>query len=255
MRTLFLDCSAKKKRSTSSYLAWHLKVSVDGEKIRRKLLLREYPAILAELEQVDRLVLSMPMYVDGIPSNVLHFMQAVEEANIRREKPLRVYVISNCGFWEGRQNKNVLAMAANWCARCGFDYMGGLGVGAGEMLGIVRYFNVILALLIGGVQMLVNAIIQLTRGGFDPIEMLKSVSVINLAINILLIFVFSSLMYVEMGRLARAVRKGRKVENRYTTVLCPRFLFVIFADLFWIIRAMFKRVPFWRLYARPAENE
>lgn len=248
MRTLFLDCSPKKKNSTSSYLMWHVKVSISGKKEKMKLLPKNYNAIIEKLNEVDTLVLSMPVYVDGIPGSVLEFLSKVEEALKGKNPNLKVYVISNCGFYEGRQNKNSLAMVSNWCSECGFQYMGGLGVGAGEMFGIIRYFNVALAFAIALIQFLVGSIILLKKGTFTFLCALDYISIINVCVNIGLIFVFNTLMYISMAKLSRNIKRQRKVDNFYTTVLCPRFLFVIFADLFWIIKAMLRKVPVWKLY-------
>ena len=70
--------------------------------------------------------------MDGIPSQVLRIMETMAERPGNRKK---VYVIANMGFYESRQIRNLLSMVKDWCERCGYDYCGGLAVGAGEMMG------------------------------------------------------------------------------------------------------------------------
>ena len=77
------------------------------------------------------LVLGMPLYVDGIPSQMLRVMERLEREPGDRKK---VYVVSNMGFYESCQLKNLLSMVRDWCGKCGYEYCGGIAIGAGEML-------------------------------------------------------------------------------------------------------------------------
>lgn len=77
------------------------------------------------------LVLGMPLYVDGIPSQMLRVMERLEQEPGGRKK---VYVVSNMGFYESHQLKNLLSMVKEWCEKCGYEYCGGIAIGAGEML-------------------------------------------------------------------------------------------------------------------------
>ena len=46
---------------------------------------------------------------------------------------MRVYAISNCGFYEGEQNKTALKIIENWCHKCDLIFAQGLGIGAGPV--------------------------------------------------------------------------------------------------------------------------
>ena len=46
---------------------------------------------------------------------------------------IRVYAISNCGFYEGEQNKTALKIIENWCHKCDLIFAQGLGIGAGPV--------------------------------------------------------------------------------------------------------------------------
>lgn len=85
------------------------------------------------------LLLSFPLYVDGVPSHLLSFLSELEQQLQHRNlfeqaKPLAVYAIVNCGFYEGTQARHALRIVENWCSRCGFEWKQGIGCGAGPML-------------------------------------------------------------------------------------------------------------------------
>jgi len=79
----------------------------------------------------DAFVFAFPLYVDGIPSNLLRELAAHEN-----DMPpgARVYALVNNGFYEGTQNATAIAILRNWSARAGLAWGQGLGVGAGEIL-------------------------------------------------------------------------------------------------------------------------
>jgi len=86
-----------------------------------------------KLGQTDVWVVTCPLYVDGIPGHLLACLMQLEEAAWEsREKT--VYAIINCGFYEGAQTEAALEILENWCARIGFTWGGGVGVGGGEAL-------------------------------------------------------------------------------------------------------------------------
>jgi len=76
----------------------------------------------------------MPLYVDGIPSQMLRIMEKMEESGQMPEK--NIYCVANMGFYESRQIRNLLSMVKDWSDQCGYDYCGGIALGAGEMMGM-----------------------------------------------------------------------------------------------------------------------
>lgn len=85
------------------------------------------------ITDAETLVISFPLYVDGIPSHFLRCLNEVEAGFRDKGAPKSVYTIINCGFYEGEQTETAMKMVENWCKRCGFTFGGGLGVGAGGM--------------------------------------------------------------------------------------------------------------------------
>ncbi|MDO5520973.1 MAG: NAD(P)H-dependent oxidoreductase [bacterium] len=89
-----------------------------------------------EIMQSDILLLGFPLYVDGIPVNMLKQLIALEHAYRKREHAdVIVYVIVNNGFYEGEQNVNAIEMVKHFCKRAGIRFGQGVGIGTGEMQG------------------------------------------------------------------------------------------------------------------------
>ena len=49
----------------------------------------------------------------------------------------RIYAVSNMGLYESIQIRNLLSMVKRWCDEAGYEYGGGVAIGAGEMFGVV----------------------------------------------------------------------------------------------------------------------
>jgi hypothetical protein len=126
--------------------------SVNGNsaKLARKLsgkLVQEYEIIalkqymgnmselLGILENASAIVLCTPLYVDGLPSQLIRFMEtALREY---RGESKRIYVLANMGLYESKQLVNLFDAVRQWCVRMRFSYCGGLGVSAGELVGVL----------------------------------------------------------------------------------------------------------------------
>lgn len=96
----------------------------------------KYPDALNSILNCDRLVIAFPLYVDGIPSHLVHFLEECEKfLKTQNKKPIPVYAIVNCGFYEGKHNHLAIQMVEHWCKKVNFIWVQGVGIGAGEMLG------------------------------------------------------------------------------------------------------------------------
>ena len=78
-------------------------------------------------------VLCVPLYVDGLPSQVIRFMETVRDTYQGGSK--RIYVLANMGLYESEQLVNLFGTVRQWCRAMSFEYGGGLGVSAGEVIG------------------------------------------------------------------------------------------------------------------------
>ena len=97
---------------------------------------KEIPeATLRELLDMDTWVILCPLYIDALPSHLLSCLVQVEKA--APAKKIRIYGVINCGFYEGIQTETGFEVMKNWCARCGFEFCGGMGIGGGGLLSTV----------------------------------------------------------------------------------------------------------------------
>lgn len=92
----------------------------------------------SELLKFDNLVFVFPLYVDGIPSNFLRFLTALEAFLLHQPKEFYIHTIVNCGFYEGEQSQIAFEMIQNWCAHTGNHDCGGVGIGGGPMFAGVQ---------------------------------------------------------------------------------------------------------------------
>lgn len=231
MKALILNGSPKKKSSTSGFLGKVIGNFLIGNDVEYASLRikGEYPEILQQLKNIDVLILAVPLYVDGIPSHVLEFLQQAEIFCKENNCHFSLYVISNNGFIEGIHNKVHLKMYECWCRRTDIVWGGGIGIGGGEMFHVLSiYFPFAFA-----VQILINLIKYITGTApafSDWIPLIYDIA-IYLFFNIGIIYF--------MICLSANVRKQRKTKNRYTRVIVPSFLFVPMADIFMILTALF----------------
>lgn len=133
---LLLNCSYRGVNSNSNYFLECLESQCTDtcEKIHLNQL-KEISVLVEKMKEAKALVLGMPLYVDGAPAQVVELMEKLADDYREGFLGLSVYVVSNLGFYEGRQSHILLEIVRNWCAKMEISYGGGLAVGAGEMLG------------------------------------------------------------------------------------------------------------------------
>lgn len=232
MKTVFINGSPKKKLSVSQYLIFMQSLSVKGEKVKEHLRnQRDHERILNTLKDADTVVFCLPLYVDGVPSHVLSFMKEMEAFCKENRLHLNVYVISNGGFIEGKQNEPLMQVFENFCKRSGINWRGGIGIGGGVMLNVMRIMIfvelgiLLLNILINGVQL----------GNWLPMSALS-----EFASEILwILFLNAGVIWYSL-RMGSALNKGRFCGKKYTRILIPSFLFVLAANIFFVVISVFK---------------
>lgn len=232
MKTVFINGSPKKRFCASSYFLFLQRLFTGGEKVTEHLRTKgDYRRILDRLPGADAAVFALPLYVDGVPSHVLGFLEEMERFCREKDLHLMVYVIANNGFIEGRQNEPLMQNMENFCRRAGLAWGGGVGIGGGVMLNVTRILFFVqvgllaLNLVLSGIQ----------TGNFLPAGPLYGF-LKNMAW--LLYFNLGVLFY--LIRMGDAIRKGREAGKRYTRILIPSFIFILFADIFFIIISLFE---------------
>lgn len=232
MKTVFINGSPKKKAGASDYLICTQKFFVKSKKVVEKLRSRaDHARILEALRDADALVFSLPLYFDGIPSHVLSFLEELEKFCCENNISLKIYTISNGGFIEGKQNRCVLEIMENFCIRSGNVWGGGLGVGGGVMLHVMR--------LVFRLQIVIFLARILYSGFFEfdfmPLDGLDSFIRSTLVILLLNIGV---LIYTYI--MGKAINKGQSTKNRYTRIMIPSFIFIPIAATFFFVFSVIK---------------
>ena len=224
-KTVLINCSPKRKLSVSGFLMRCAGVLIRGKK--EYLHLRtpaDHQPILQALKDAGKVVFVTPLYVDGVPSHMLPFMREMEDFCRENGLRMKVYVIANNGFIEGKQNEPLMQVMENFCARSGLEWCGGIGIGGGVMLNVER---IMITVLFG--LMLLNVLLNTVQGGnvLDPVCSFGK-SLLGLVILACGIIAFGI-------RLAVHINKGTDAGKKYTRIMLPSFVFIVFADVFFII--------------------
>ncbi len=248
MKTLFINCSPKKRFCASAYFLSLQRLFVRGEKITEKLRTpADHVRVLAGLADAQAVVFCLPLYVDGIPSHVLRFMEEMEAYCKKNDLHLNIYCIANNGFIEGRQNEPLMQSFEHFCSRAGLTWGGGVGIGGGVMLNVTRILFVVdIALLV------LNTVLSIVNtGSFFPRE-----AWISFGENAALLLYFNLGVLLYLARMGSFISKGTTSGKKYTRILIPSFIFILFADIFFIIISMFEGGLFrgW-LAKKDIENE
>ena len=93
-----------------------------------------------EIYNSDVLIFIFPLYVDGIPSNLLKLLVKFEKESVVRPET-KIYCIVNNGFYEGKQNFLALLHMKNWCKKVNAKWGQGIGIGSGELLPYLKKFK------------------------------------------------------------------------------------------------------------------
>ena len=225
MKTVFINGSPKKKLSVSSYLLGIVRLCVRGEVMTEQMRnTGDHERVLKSLKDADTVVFGMPLYVDGVPSHMLAFLKEMEKFCINNNIHLNVYAVSNGGFIEGCQNKPLMLVLENFCKRCDFQWCGGVGIGGGVMLNVMR----IMFFVYAGLFVLNTVTSGLT------------VALPIFAEQLVVVLFFSLGAFFYCLRMGGAVNKGATCGVKYTRILLPSFLFILAADIFFVIISVFQ---------------
>ncbi len=133
---LLIDCSPRGKRSNTGRFLSKLSESLGAPAEMISLAQENGAEKAAEaLGRAKTAVLGVPLYVDGLPSPAIRFMERVKELGTGEDCEL--YALVNNGLYESSQNANLLNMIKDFCADCGLDFRGSLAIGAGEVAGML----------------------------------------------------------------------------------------------------------------------
>ena len=135
MKISIINGSPKAGRSNSEILENYLLSLLKDNEIRKyySISVRLDDKIKNQIYNSDVLIFLFPLYVDGIPSNLLKLLVEFEKEKVVNPAT-RVYCVVNNGFYEGKQNRLAILQIKNWCENVKARWGQGIGVGAGELL-------------------------------------------------------------------------------------------------------------------------
>ena len=231
MKTVFINCSPKKRFCASSYFIFLQKLFTGGEKVTEKLRTpADHSRILGQLSGAGSVVFCLPLYVDAVPSHVLRFMEEMEKYCREHDIHPTVYCIANNGFIEGKQNEPLMQVFEHFCGRAGLTWGGGVGIGGGVMLNVTRILFVVdIALLV------LNTLLSVVNTG----NIFSADAWISFGENALLLLYFNLGVLFYLARMGSHISKGTSAGKKYTRILVPSFIFIVFADIFFLIISFF----------------
>ncbi len=230
MKTVFINCSPKERFCASAYFLFLQRLFTGGTKVNEKLRTpADHARILEQLRDAQAVVFGLPLYVDGVPSHVLRFMQEMEVFCRENKLSLSVYCIANNGFIEGKQNEPLMQVFENFCSRAGLAWGGGVGIGGGVMLNVTRILFIVDIGLLA-----LNTVLSIVNTG----SFFTKAAWIGFAENAALLLYFNLGVLFYLAGMGRAIGKGKCFGKRYTRILIPSFVFILFADIFFIITSV-----------------
>ena len=217
-QVLLLVGSAKKNTSTSESIGTYLLEQLHKEGFTTETLFvhkvlrsdKGRGRLLDASNQADIIVIACPLYIDSLPYVVTRGMELITKdrqgkKNLPRQ---RLLCIVNCGFPEAHHNDMALAMLRQFARKAGFQWVGGLALGAGEFIGGRPLLKVkgMARNVIKALDLVADALV---KGTPVPHEAVKKMA--NLIVPIWLYMLFGN-----MGWKMRAIKNGvyRKLANR-----------------------------------------
>jgi multimeric flavodoxin WrbA len=136
MKITLINGSPKPRKSASGLIidAIQAKIGDAAECVVCGAAEPDHGKILKSLEGSGVLAFVFPLYVDGVPSHLLRFLDGSLRDIAEAAKGAAVYSIVNNGFFEGRQNIVAFEIMRNFTSRAGLRWGQGIGVGAGGMI-------------------------------------------------------------------------------------------------------------------------
>jgi len=141
MKISIINGSPKVGKSNSEILGNYILSLLKDNEIKKyySISVRLDDKIKNEIHSSDILIFLFPLYVDGIPSNLLKLLVEFEREKVIKSGT-KIYCIVNNGFYEGKQNRLAILQMKNWCEKVKARWGQGIGVGAGELLPYLKKY-------------------------------------------------------------------------------------------------------------------
>ena len=232
MKTVFINGSPKRRFSASDYFGKLQSIFVRGQKVFLSLRTKsDHKKIFEQITDADNVIFLIPLYVDCVPSHILSFLREMEGFCKENKAELKIYAIANNGFIEGKQNAALLRVMENFCERSGLQWCGGIGIGGGVMFNALK----VVLMVESGIFLLSFLISGIVYSNWLPIDAIQ-----GFLFALLVIFFLHAGAIFYMIKMGSKVNEGAAFGEKYTRILLPSFLFILIADIFFIIISLFK---------------
>ncbi|GAA0068195.1 hypothetical protein ACV3R5_14650 [Clostridium perfringens] len=135
MKVHIVNCSHKAKNGNSRYLVDEFLKLLYSQNLKvtySSVMDREIP--YSDILGSNFLFFSGPVYVDSLSSLSLKYLIELSKLNFKDSSLEGIIAFSNSGFYEASHNELSLEIYEVFCKKNNISYLGGLGIGAGEML-------------------------------------------------------------------------------------------------------------------------
>ena len=232
MKTVFINGSPKKRFSVSSYFGKLQSIFIRGEKVFLRLRTKsDHKIIFEQIINADNVIFLLPLYVDCVPSHILSFLREMERFCKEHKIELKIYAIANNGFIEGKQNAALFRVMENFCTRSDLLWCGGIGIGGGVMFNALKVVSMIEC----GIFLLSVLISGIFYSNWFPRDAIQ-----GYLFALLVIFALHAGAIFDMLKMGLKVNQGAALGEKYTRILLPSFLFILIADVFFIIVSLFQ---------------
>lgn len=131
-RLLIVNGSPRALRSHSKQIAELFQTFWGGEVSQYNVTAKKHAGICEQIGTYTDLLFVFPLYVDGLPVTLMHFLKEMENHPVS-PKPV-VHLIINCGFLEPEQNRVACDMVRLFCKQNGYPFGSSLWIGSGEAI-------------------------------------------------------------------------------------------------------------------------
>ena len=232
MKTVFINGSPKKRFSASGYFGKLQSLFTKGENVFLRLRTKgDHKKIFEQIIHADNVIFLIPLYVDCVPSHVLSFLREMESFCKEHKMELNIYAIANNGFIEGSQNAPLFRVMENFCTRSDLRWCGGIGIGGGVMFNALK----VVLMIEGGIFLLSVLVSGIFYSNWLPRDGIQ-----GFLFALLILFFFHAGAIFYMMKMGAKVNKGNVLGERYTRILLPSFLFLLIADIFFLIASVLK---------------
>ena len=232
MKTVFINGSPKKRFSASGYFGKLQSIFIRGEKVFLRLRTKsDHKKIFEQITDADVVIFLIPLYVDCVPSHVLSFLREMEGFCKEHKMELKIYAIANNGFIEGSQNAALFRVMENFCTRSDLLWCGGIGIGGGVMFNALK----VVLMIECGIFLLSVFISGIFYSNWLPRDAIQ-----GFLFALLVLFFLHAGAIFDMMKMGMSVNQGTAFGEKYTRILLPSFLFLLIADIFFMIVSLFQ---------------